>query len=489
MVHPVFRPSARRSGPSSVRPCLFAPTQSPPFAWHLLLEFRPVSGSWQNNVSYGANTRMDIYVPDAPAASGPPVVVTLHYCGGNSGNAHGWLQSAADQHGFIIITPQAGGNCFDANPARSGERANIVAMVQHAIENEDADATRVFAVGASSGACMTQALLAAYPDVFAAGSSLAGVPAGAWNGGNAYGWSTAGTSGGAAWGEKVRQAHPGYTGARPRVQLWHGQGDTTLTYSQSYPAQVAQWTNVFGVTDADATMEMIKPPGAQDTWARTSYKDDQGTVVVEANSGPSNVPHDVSGRGLWGDIVRFFALDKPASGGAGGMGGMGGMGSGGEAAGGVAGTGASAGRANGGAPGAGTSGSGGTGTAMAGTSGTGTAGAGGIVGTAGAGGSTGGTTAATGGTTSATGGTGTGGTGTGGTTTAPGTGGTATAGRGGSTAGGAPAAAGTSGSGGEPAPEDEGGCRVGSVGSPSTGSALAALALGALGLLLRRRWR
>lgn len=455
----------------------------------VLFEVSPsFAASWQNNVNYGANTRMDIYVPDAPAASGPPVVVTLHYCGGNSGNAHGWLQSAADQHGFIIITPQAGGNCFDANPARSGERANIVAMVQYAIENEDADASRVFAVGASSGACMTQALLAAYPDVFAAGSSLAGVPAGAWNGGNAYGWSTAGTSGGAAWGEKVRQAHPGYTGARPHVQLWHGQGDTTLTYSQSYPAQVAQWTNVFGVTEADATVEMIKPPGAQDTWARTSYKDDMGTVVVEANSGPSNVPHDVSGRGVWGDVVRFFALDKPASGGSGGTGGMGGTGSGGDAAGGVAGAGASAGGATGGTPaagGSGTSGSGSAGSPMAGTGGSGTAGAGGA---AGAGGSTAGTAAATAGTTSATGGTGTGGS-TGGATTAPGTGGTATAGRGGAVAGGAPSAAGTSGSGGEPAPEDEGGCRVGSVGSPSRGSALGALVLGAFGLLLRRRRR
>lgn len=460
----------------------------------VLVQVSPaLAASWQNNVSYGANTRMDIYVPDSPAASGPPVVVTLHYCGGQSTNAHGWLQSAADQHGFIIITPQAGGNCFDANPARSGERANIVAMVNYAVENEDADATRVFAVGASSGACMTQALLAAYPDVFAAGSSLAGVPAGAWNGGNAYGWSTSGTSGGMAWGDKVRQANPGFTGTRPRVQLWHGQGDTTLTYSQSYPAQVAQWTNVFGVGDADATMEMIKPTGAQDTWARTSYKDDAGTVVVEANSGPSNVPHDLSGRGLWGDVVRFFALDKPA-GGAGGAGGMGGGGAGGAAAGGAAGNGPTAGAPNGGTPG-----TGGTGP-TAGTSGTGTAGTGGAstAGTGGTAAATGGTTSATGGTSSATGGTtsatggttsATGGTasttgGTGGTTSA-GTGGTATAGRGGSAAGGAPGSGGSS----DESPPDEGGCSIAGMGGGALGPSLAVIGLGALGLLARRRRR
>jgi len=222
-------------------------------------------------------------------------------------------------YGFVIITPQAGGNCFDASPARSGERAEIVKMVDYAVAQYGADTARVFAAGASSGACMTQALLAAYPEVFAAGSSLAGVPAGAWTGGNAYGWSTPNQSA-QQWGDKVRQVNPDFSGPWPRIQLWHGQGDTTLTYSENYPAQVAQWTNVWGVTDANATSEMIQPMGATDTWDRTSYES-SGIVGVEANSAGGNVPHDLSGRGLWADVVRFFGLDMPAeptTGGAGG---------------------------------------------------------------------------------------------------------------------------------------------------------------------------
>jgi poly(3-hydroxybutyrate) depolymerase len=107
-----------------------------------------------------------------------------------SSNAHNWFQSAADQYGFIIIAPQAGGNCFDAKPERSGERDAITKMVKYVLTQKNGDATRVFAAGASSGACMSEALVAAYPDVFAAGSVLAGVPAGAWTGGNAYGWTT-----------------------------------------------------------------------------------------------------------------------------------------------------------------------------------------------------------------------------------------------------------------------------------------------------------
>ena len=81
-----------------------------------------------------------------------------------------------------------------------------------------------------------------------------------------------------------------------------------LTGGPAYPAQLAQWTNVFGVTDASATKESVKPPGAVNTWARTSYKDCSGLVVVEANSGPSNVVHDLTPEGLWQDVVRFFGL-------------------------------------------------------------------------------------------------------------------------------------------------------------------------------------
>jgi poly(hydroxyalkanoate) depolymerase family esterase len=452
----------------------------------VLLHVSPSFADWATNVNYGATTKMDLYTPAKPATA-PPIVVVLHYCGGNAGNAHTWLQSYADKYGFLLIAPTAGGNCFDATPTRMGERANVVAMVNYTVMMKSADAKRVYSVGASSGACMTQALLAAYPDVFAAGSSLAGVPAGAWTGpGNTYGWSTSGVSGGQAWGDKVRAADPGFTGTRPRVQLWQGQGDTTLTYSQTYPAEVAQWTNVFGVTDANATKEMIKPTGANDTWDRTSYKDASGTVVVEANSGPSNVPHDLTGRGLWGDVVRFFGLDGSVAPGSGGMGGVGGM------------SGAS-GASTGGAP------QGGAGGARAGAGGASVAGAGPAAGTGsivppsgGNGGSAGtgaptagtgtgaaGTAPATGGTTSSAGNTGSGGTG--GTTT-----GGAGKPSGGQSAGGKPGAAGSgaTSSGDDDEPADTGcGCRIAPAGDGMERTALAAVGLGALGLLLRRRRR
>jgi acetylxylan esterase len=452
----------------------------------VLLHVSPSFADWQSNVNYGANTKMDLYTPTMPAAK-PAIVVVLHYCSGNASNAHSWLQTYADKYGFLLITPTAGGNCFDATPARSGERADIVAMVNYAVTMKSGDAKRVYSVGASSGACMTQALLAAYPDVFAAGSSLAGVPAGAWTGpGNTYGWSTSGVSGGQAWGDKVRAADPGFTGTRPRVQLWHGQGDTTLTYSQTYPAEVAQWTNVFGVTDANGTKEMVKPMGATDTWDRTSYKDASGTVVVEANSGPTAVPHDITSRGVWGDVIRFFGLDGSVAPGTGGMGGMGGT-TAGSSSGGASSAGASgaAGRGAGGASGGGagpTAGSGGIappGGGNGGSAGTGAP-------TAGTGTGAAGMPPAMGGTSSSAGQPASGGTG----------GATMTGGAGkpsaGQSAGGKPAAAGSGGtsSGDDDAPADTGcGCRLAPAGDGVERTALAVLGIGALGLLLRRRRR
>ncbi|RYZ05639.1 MAG: hypothetical protein EOO73_19300 [Myxococcales bacterium] len=301
------------------------------------------AAQWQTKVSYGGSTTMDLYVPDMVDPS-PGVVVSLHYCGGNSGSAHGWFQAFADQYGFVVIAPGAGGNCFDASPSRSGERDAITRMVSYVITQNHADASRVFAAGASSGACMTNALLAAYPDVFAAGAALAAVPAGAWTGGNAYGWTTPANRTAQQWGDIVRMANPGYTGARPRVQLWHGTADTTLNYSPNFEAEVAQWTNVFAVTDASATQESFK--GGQDTWARTVYEDGGGKVVLETNVA-QGAPHDLSGRGLWRDVVRFFGLDTDVGTGGGAGGGGGGGGGAGNASGGGAAGGATGGAAAG----------------------------------------------------------------------------------------------------------------------------------------------
>jgi poly(hydroxyalkanoate) depolymerase family esterase len=410
------------------------------------------AGSWQS-LKWGGSMTADLYTPTTVDAS-PGIVVALHYCGGTASNAHSWMQGEADKYGFLIITPQAGGNCFDASPQRSGERDSIAKMVAYVVTNNHADAKRVFAAGASSGACMTQALIAAYPEVFAGGSVLAGVPAGAWTGGNAYGWSTPSKTA-AQWGDIVRMADAGFTGARPHVQLWHGKADTTLTYAQNFPAEVLQWTNVLGVSDANSTTSSWKGP--QDTWARITYKDASGTVVMETNVA-DNAPHDLSGRGLWPEVTRFFGLDSDATGGGTGTGGATGSG-------GAVGTGGTASSSKAGAGGAASSTGGAPGAAGSLSASAGSPSAGGSPGASGTGSVAGGSPGALGGAPS-------------GSSGATGT------------AGAKPAAGGAPGTGSGDESHNGGGCSVSAPRSGrAPGGALFGLALAAVAAVTRRRRR
>src|SRR5512133_2232847 len=275
-----------------------------------------IAASWQTVSDYGASIKMTLYVPDKVDAS-PGVVVSLHYCGGNEGNGQAWFKSAADKYGFIVIAPKSQGSCWDAAPGRSGEEAAVVKMVEYVISKNNADKTKVFAAGASSGACMTNSLLASYPDVFAGGSVLAGVPAGGWTTrdqyDNLYKTAPDAKKDAKVWGDIVRSAFS-FSGTRPRVQLWHGTSDELINYGW-LAEEVKQWTNVMGLS----TKSQGQPPSG---WSQETYKDANGTVMLEVNTGSGKV-HDLTQYNPWDAIVAFFGLDKdtPSSGGTGGAGG------------------------------------------------------------------------------------------------------------------------------------------------------------------------
>lgn len=111
-----------------------------------------------------------------------------------------------------------------------GDSQTIVNMVKYAATNYGGDLNRTFVTGTSSGAMMTNVLVGAYPDVFKAGSSYSGVPDGCFyvSGSTATqdppGWSNSCANGQTTktaqqWGDLVRSYYPGYTGARPRMQM------------------------------------------------------------------------------------------------------------------------------------------------------------------------------------------------------------------------------------------------------------------------------
>jgi acetylxylan esterase len=449
----------------------------------------------QTNVQYGGSGAvMNVFVPDA-ADEFPAIVVSLHYCNGAATNAASWLTpSLAEQHGFITIAPGLpsgdGDGCWDVGSSQSlthdgGSHSRAIAqMVSFAISEYGADASRVYVLGASSGAMMTNVLLGSYPDVFAAGAVFAGVPFGCWTAGD--GWTSECANGNTVktaqqWGDQVRNAYPGYTGPRPRVQLFHGTADTTLHY-KNLAEEIKQWTNVLALPDAPTTTEMNAPKSG---WTRTSYENDSGTVMLEVAVG-QGVGHDLTGQNLWAEIVRFFALDRDVPpGGTGGTGGQAGS-SGAAGSAGVAGAGSGGVAGSGGTSGDGAGGAGTAGDAAGGTSGSGGAGsgAGGGVSAGTGGGGTGGSSGTTGsgGTSGAAGGTsGTGGSGaTGGSSIPGGSGGTA-----GTSSAGNSGVAGTTSADDEPA--DDGGCSVGGP-SGAPGGVLVTL-LVFLGAVLRRKRR
>ena len=125
-------------------------------------------------------------------------------------------------------------------------------MVKYAVTKYGGDPTRVYVVGTSSGAMMTNVLLATYPDVFAAGSVYSGVPAGCFavSGATATqdppGWANACANGqlsktGPEWGNIVRGAYPGFNGTRPRIQIFHGTADNTLNYKNCKQLASGSW--------------------------------------------------------------------------------------------------------------------------------------------------------------------------------------------------------------------------------------------------------
>jgi acetylxylan esterase len=112
---------------------------------------------------------------------------------------------------------------------------------------------------------MSNVLAATYPDLISAVSLYSGVPAGCFvssSGGSAV-WNNT-CSGGQStttaqkWGDVVRAMYPSYNGTRPRMQIWHGSVDGTLS-PKNYEETIKQWTNVFGVSTTPTSSKPDTP--------------------------------------------------------------------------------------------------------------------------------------------------------------------------------------------------------------------------------------
>jgi poly(hydroxyalkanoate) depolymerase family esterase len=219
--------------------------------------------------SFGANPgALDMFehVP-AQLPAGRPVVVVLHGCTqqASSMEATGW-DKLADEHQFIVVYAQQRAanqqlNCFTwyaaADTTRAnGEAASIAAMVDYTVATHGADAKRVYVTGMSAGGAFTAVMLATYPERFAAGSAMAGLPYACATSFDAASACTQMTSSAqktpAQWGDLVRAASS-HGGPWPRMQIWQGSADYTVAPANATEF-VEQWTNVWSTDQlADET--------------------------------------------------------------------------------------------------------------------------------------------------------------------------------------------------------------------------------------------
>lgn len=293
----------------------------------LLLVSVPQAASLKEITNFGSNPsnlKMFLYVPDN-VKTHPAILVGLHWCHGTAqayfnGNQY---HSLAYQYGFIMIYPgcYSSDSCFDVHSPEAlkhnggGDPLGIISMIKYVIRNNNADSTRVFVTGHSGGGMMTNVMAGSYPEVFNAASGSATVPFACFAGGTSS-WNDDCAKGRVTktpveWGDLVRAAYPGYTGPRPRIQLWHGANDDVL-YPVNFDEAIEQWTNVLGVHSTPASTESNQPLAS---YTRTRYTDNSGVVMVEAIKG-GDQPHNIKISET--EVIKFFGLDKTTATGDGG---------------------------------------------------------------------------------------------------------------------------------------------------------------------------
>jgi poly(hydroxyalkanoate) depolymerase family esterase len=257
---------------------------------------------------------MFAYAPECLPPNAP-LVIALHGCTQTAeeyDHGTGW-SSLAESLGFAVVYPQQQPannpkNCFSwflpGDIVRGqGEALSIKQMAEHAIATFGIDPGKIFVTGLSAGGAMACVLLATYPEVFAGGAIIAGLPYGcADNVQQAFeAMFTDEQPASHVLGNRVREASR-HRGPWPKISVWHGTSDPIVKPSNGEDI-IRQWANVHGISERPAYQERIG------IHRRRVWSDEKGEPLIEAFS-ISNMAHGVplatADRQSCGNAGAFF---------------------------------------------------------------------------------------------------------------------------------------------------------------------------------------
>lgn len=236
--------------------------------------------------------RMFTHLPSG-LADQSALVVILHGCAQTAASydhGAGW-STLADRYGFALLLPeqQRANNpngCFNwfqpgDTQRGQGEALSIRQMVDQMALDHGIDRSRVYVTGLSAGGAMASVMLATYPDVFAGGAIIAGLPYGAaTNVQEAFeSMFQSPARPASVWGDLVRRASP-HQGPWPRVSVWHGGMDTTVVPPNAAEI-VKQWRDVHGLSATPTLQETV------DGYPRQVWRNAEGEDLIESYAIPS----------------------------------------------------------------------------------------------------------------------------------------------------------------------------------------------------------
>ena len=253
---------------------------------------------------------------------GAPLVVVLHGAGQSAADYNrgsGWSH-LAEQSGFAVLYPEQRRSnnvmgCFNwyeagDNKRAAGEALSIRQMSEALIVSGDIDRNRVFVTGLSAGGAMAVVMLATYPDVFAGGAVIAGLPYGSARGVlqamdrmNGLGGPSADELEGLARGASA------YGGRWPTLSVWHGSLDRTV-HASNVERLLGQWRSLHNLRDEPSSTNIV------DGCPRRTWRDDGGRAVIESYTVPGlghGTPLDVRAPAGLGEAGSYMLQAKVSS--------------------------------------------------------------------------------------------------------------------------------------------------------------------------------